>query len=140
MEGVDRFAVAKELRARRQTPISVAPLLHKNEARAEAFFQRFLSLVSAHDKIVFANNISGMITAGLTLIRSLEIEEKQTRNPSFKTVISGLMTSINQGEPLSAGLTKYPSVFSSLFVSMVRAGEESGNLSLSLKEIGENLQ
>ena len=140
MEGTDRFAVAKELRARRQTPVTVAPLLHKNEAQAEAFLQRFLSLVSMHDKIVFANNLSGMITAGLTLYRALEIEEKQTRNPAFKTVIGGLMTSINQGEPLSAGLSKYPSVFSSLFVSMVRAGEESGNLASSLSEIGSNLE
>ena len=140
MEGADRFAVAKELRARAQTPMTVAPLSTKKEVSAEAFLERFLTLVSVHDKIVFASNLSGMLVAGLTLYRALEIEEKQTKNPAFKTVISGLMTSINQGQTLSGGLAKYPSVFSSLFIAMVRAGEESGNLSDALKEISSNLE
>ena len=140
MEGVDRFAVAKELRARSQTPVAVAPLAMKRAMSSEAFLERYFTMIGMHDKIVFASNLAGMLTAGLTLYRSLEIEEKQTKSPAFKTVISGLMTSINQGEPLSAGLAKYPGVFSSLFVSMVRAGEESGKLSNALKEIASNLE
>ena len=140
MEGADRFAVAKELRARSQTPVTVAPLSTKKEASTQEFLERFLNLVSMQDKIMFANNLAGMLTAGLTLYRALEIEEKQVKNHAFKTVIAGLMTSINQGQTLSGGLAKYPSVFSSLFVAMVRAGEESGKLSESLREIGINLE
>ncbi len=44
------------------------------------------------------------------------------------------------GEGLSDGMAKYPKVFSTLFVSMVRAGEESGKLAPSLTEIGSNLE
>ena len=141
MDAEDRFAVARNLRAQNYVPVSVTEIHGKRKNKIEAhFLDEFFSGVSLHEKIVFANNLSGMLTAGLTLYRSLEVELKQTKNPALKTILSGLLASINQGESLSQGMAKYPAVFSDLFISMVHAGEESGKLPWSLKEIASNLE
>lgn len=141
LEAEDRFAVARQLRVQNLIPVSVISLENKKKHHIEAhFLDEFFSSVPLHQKIIFTNNLSGMLSAGLTLYRSLEVEMRQTENPALKTIISGLLLSINQGESLSQAMEKYPAVFSQLFISMVHAGEESGNLPWALKEIGQNLE
>jgi type IV pilus assembly protein PilC len=81
-----------------------------------------------------------MIRAGLPLSRALEVLNKQTVNVYFRSIILSLLETIDKGGTFSDGLAKYPTIFSSLFVSMVKSGEESGALPDSLSEIGVNLE
>ncbi len=92
------------------------------------------------EKIIFTKNLAGMLRAGLPLARALVVLKKQTSNSYFKTILDALITSIDSGETFSTGLSKYPSVFSSLFIAMVKAGEESGGLPEALMEVGSNLE
>ncbi len=96
--------------------------------------------VSLAEKIIFTKNIAGMLRAGLPLSRALMVLSKQTSNAYFKSVITTLLETIDKGGTLSEGLAKYPSVFSGLFVAMVKSGEESGGLPQALGEIGVNLE
>jgi type IV pilus assembly protein PilC len=96
--------------------------------------------VKLSEKIIFTKNIAGMLRAGLPLSRSLEVLNKQTTNSYFKTIIKTILETIDKGETFSDGLAKYPTIFSSLFISMVRAGEESGGVPGALSEIGMNLE
>ena len=137
LEAADRFAVAKELRERAQMPITVHEVEEKSAARKSV--TNFFSRVRLHEKIVFTHNLSGMLAAGLPLFRALEVQKKQNKNPLLGQVLDGLLATINQGGTLSDGLAKFPNIFQPLVVSMVRAGEESGNLAGTLKEIGDNL-
>ncbi len=139
VEALDRFAVARDLRAQNQTPISVTEISEKKKNTIKLFDEVF-SHVTLREKIVFINNISGMLSAGLTLYRALEVESNQIKNPTFKKMIVGIMSSVNQGGSFADSLAKYSGTFSALFVSMVRAGEESGTLTKTLKEIGVNLE
>jgi type II secretory pathway component PulF len=138
LEAEDRFGVAKELRGRSQIPLSVKPIATKSAFSLS--FERFFSRVTLREKVVFTHNLSGMLSAGLPLFRAIEVEKKQNKNPAFDIVLDGLLATINQGGTLSLGLSKYPKVFAPLFVSMVHAGEESGNMSGALKDIGVNLE
>lgn len=138
LEAEDRFAIAKELRGRNQTPISVRAV--DGHDGISARFAKFFAHVSLREKIVFTHNLSGMLAAGLPLFRALEVQKKQNKNPAFEQVLDGLLASINQGSTLSSGMAKYEKVFPMLMVSMVRAGEESGALSAALKEISQNLE
>ena len=99
-----------------------------------AFFRRltFIGTVRADDKIMFAKNLGTMIGAGLSVSKSLNTLEKQFKNPKFKHIIQNLNTDIKKGQSIHKSLAKYPNVFSSLFVFMVKAGEESGKISDSL--------
>ncbi len=96
--------------------------------------------VKLSEKIMFTKNLSGMIRAGLPLSKALMVLGKQTTNKYFKTITGTLLKVIDQGGTLSEGLAKYPSVFSALFIAMVRSGEESGGLPAALNEIGTNLE
>lgn len=96
--------------------------------------------VKLSEKIMFAKNIAGMLRAGLALSRALEVLAKQVTNQYFATIIRSIITTIDKGGTLSEGLQVFPKVFSSLFVAMVKAGEESGALPSTLSEISVNLE
>lgn len=95
--------------------------------------------IRLHEKIIFTRNLATMLRAGVSLSRALGILEKQTKNFKLKQIISWLIDDINRGLSLSDGMKKSPKVFSPLFISMVKSGEESGGLPDSLSVIGTEL-
>jgi type IV pilus assembly protein PilC len=138
MEAADRFALSRDLRAKGSTPISITEK-SVHSVKTMSFINNIISRVKISELIIFTKNLSGMLRAGLSLYRALSVLEKQTKNPTFKKILVSLSGEINTGGTLSNGLEKFPNVFSKLFVSMVRAGEESGNLSGALSDVGLNL-
>lgn len=96
--------------------------------------------VKLSEKILFTKNLSGMLKAGLSLSRALQVLSRQSKNKYLKKIVETLSETIDKGGTFSDGLAKYPKVFSALFVSMVRAGEESGGMPNALTEIGINLE
>lgn len=139
LEAEDRYAISRDLRSRGFTPLSVE---EKSGGFAEnfGFLNGLFSKVSVTEQIIFTKNLSGMIKAGLSLYRALSVLKKQTRNSKLGKVLTSLSADINAGETFSTALSKFPEVFSKLFTSMVRAGEESGNLAGALSDIGLNLE
>jgi len=100
----------------------------------------FRKKIKSQEVITFAKNLAVMIDAGLAISRALSILSKQSKNKNMIVMLEDLNTSINSGETLSKSLEKYPDVFSSLFVSMAKAGEESGKLSYSLRIVADQLE
>jgi type IV pilus assembly protein PilC len=96
--------------------------------------------VKAHDKILFARNLASMLEAGLPLSRALSIMERQARNATLKKMFGNMQDSLAKGVTLSDSLKVYPDAFSTLFISMVRAGEESGNVAMSLRNVALQLE
>jgi type IV pilus assembly protein PilC len=137
IEAQDRFSVSRDLRAKGNIPIAISGT--GGELSLDNLIEKFFGKVKLSELIIFTRNLSGMLKAGLPLARALSVVEKQTKNSTFKKILNDLQNEINSGGTFSSGLTKYPKVFSKLFVSMVRAGEESGNLSNALLEVGMNL-
>ncbi len=143
MEGIlefpDRFLAARDLRSRGYTPISIS---EKGKSIADKLgsMKGMFSKVSVGEQIIFTKNLSGMIKAGLSLSRALSVLQKQTKNPKLIDILTSVSSDINSGGNFSAALANFPDVFSKLFTSMVRAGEESGNLSGALSDIGVNLE
>ena len=138
MEAADRFALARELRLSGSVPLSIS----SNRVFQNPFesFKKIFVKVSINEQISFCKNLSGMLNAGLSLFRALSVLKKQTKNLELDKILTSLSDEINSGGNLSTGLAKFPKVFSKLFVSMVRAGEESGNMAGALTEIGMNIE
>ncbi|MDO8583881.1 MAG: type II secretion system F family protein, partial [bacterium] len=99
-----------------------------------------LSRVSLREKILFARNMGTMIEAGLALSRALQVFLKQTKNPKFHQVLQAIVDDVNKGSALSDALEKSSDVFPPVFVSMVRAGEESGGLVQALNTVGGQME
>lgn len=138
IEANDRFIAAKELRDRGEIPVTINEV--ESSTSFNKRFEKFFARVKLHDKIILIHNLSGMLAAGLPLNRALDVQKKQSKNPLLLQILNTLTDTINQGNTLSEGFAKFPKVFPALVVSMVRAGEESGNLSNTLEDIGTNLQ
>lgn len=139
LEAADKIDVENILREKKQS------LVFLKEEKMVALFDlttinNMFVWVKLHDKIIFTRNLSVMLSAGLPLSRSLSILEKQTKNFKFKVALNSLIEDINAGMGLSDGMKKFPAIFSNLFVSMVKAGEESGSLPQSLRAVGEQLE
>jgi len=139
MEATDRFSLSHELKLKGNTPISITEK-KSNSFDFSKLWKHFFSKVKTEELIIFTKNLSGMLRAGLSLFRALSVLKKQTKNDTLDKILMSLSNEINAGGTLSSGLAKFPDVFSKLFVSMTRAGEESGKLADALSEVGANLE
>jgi len=135
-DAADKYALARELRSVGETLVTAA-----EEAAHRHFDLSKISLggVGIHEKIVFARNLAGMLAAGLPLSRSLGVLERQTRNQKLKTIIGEVAGKISTGTSFSAALSEHPKAFPTVMVSMVKAGEEGGNLAGSLFAVADQL-
>jgi len=104
------------------------------------FWDSIFSNISTHQKITFAKNLGLMMRAGLPLTRALSVMSKQSKSKPFKKLLSELEADVSHGKTLSESLKRWPKVFSRLFVSMVKAGEESGNVSGSLDIVSTQME
>lgn len=96
--------------------------------------------VSLKDKMLFARNLSIMISSGVQLPKAILTLKNQTKNVYFQKVLQEISESIQTGSPLGDALEKYPKVFDRLFVSMVRVGEAGGSLEEVLKIVAVQLE
>ena len=88
----------------------------------------FLGKVSLKEKLFFGRNLKVMISAGISLPRALANLAGQTKSKKFKKTLSALSEEITEGENFSDCLAKHSDIFSEVFISMIKAGEESGTL------------
>lgn len=100
----------------------------------------FRRKIKQEEIINFAKNIGIMINAGLSISRAISVLKKQSRNKKFISLLESIGNSVNSGETFSSSLEKHQNIFSELFISMVRAGEESGKLPDSLKLVASQLE
>lgn len=100
----------------------------------------FFSRIKTDEKINFARNLSAMLSAGLSLARALSVMNKQSKNPFFQKTLSEIEEAIRRGDPLSEALKRQNKIWDNLFVSMIKAGEESGDISKSLAEISNQME
>lgn len=126
-EARDSFELAKILKEKDLIMISAKPIGNSKFSRFLEGLKNF-GTVSTNEKILFGKNLSSMIEAGLPLTRAIEVMSRQSRNKKFKFVMNSINLSVKSGDTLSGALAQFPKVFPNLFIAMVRAGEESGDL------------
>ncbi|MCX5635881.1 MAG: type II secretion system F family protein [Planctomycetota bacterium] len=82
--------------------------------------------VKSADLILFATQLSVMLDSGVVLSDALDAMSGQAEEGIFKMIIADLSETVKGGENFSKALAKYPRVFNSMFISMVKASEASG--------------
>ncbi len=92
------------------------------------------------DKILFVQNLSIIMRAGIPLTKGLKILSVQTKSTRFKEALTEVHKEVEAGKAFSEALEKYPRIFPNIFVSMVRVGEVSGNLDKNLEYLAVQLQ
>jgi type IV pilus assembly protein PilC len=96
--------------------------------------------IPRQDLINFCFHLEQLATAGVPVIEGLVDLRESVENPRFREVVSGLVESIEGGRSLSQALAEFPEVYDKVFVSLVRAGEQTGRLPEVLKNLTETLK
>ncbi|PIV12646.1 MAG: hypothetical protein COS47_01435 [Candidatus Nealsonbacteria bacterium CG03_land_8_20_14_0_80_36_12] len=141
-EAVDEYELAKTLRQQGLILIS-AVLEEKNLKRKKInlieIFQRF-QRVSLTERIMMIRNLQVMISAGVDLPRALKILSLQTKNKRLTRVLTEIRENVMKGKSFSDALGAWPSIFPEMFSSMIKIGEEAGQLEEVLKTLSNQLE
>lgn len=85
----------------------------------------------------FTRELANLLAGGLPLARALQLLKRETANPTAQRVWGTIHDDVVGGTPFAEALAKWPRVFSTVYVAMVRAGEAGGFLELVLQQIAE---
>lgn len=112
-------------------PISIEEMRETISLNLSDIWKRFQK-VKLEELIVFSQQLSTLYKAGLPLLTGLASITEQVKNEKLKGVLKEIHGQIEGGSTLHGAMSKYPKVFSSVYVNMVRAGETSGMLGEAL--------
>jgi len=113
----------------------VYPTEIREEVMASAHRARPLSVfgrVRAKDLALASRQLATLMEAGIPLISSLSALIEQLGNPPLRKILAQMRESVREGSSFADALSRHSQVFSNLFIGMVRAGEASGTLGLTL--------
>jgi len=112
------------------------------EKEKKGVFKFFFSgpKISLREKVIMTRNLYIMTATGLSLSRIFNLLSLQAKNKKIQRVLEEIKERIGEGEALSQALSRYPGLFSELFVSMVKVGEESGTLEEVFKTLSLQLE
>ncbi|MBI3631504.1 MAG: type II secretion system F family protein [Candidatus Staskawiczbacteria bacterium] len=85
--------------------------------------------------IRFSENVSTLVSAGLSINKALQITRDTVTNDVYKKIISEVEKDVSEGEKISSVLIKYPEHVPIFVVQMIKVGEETGKLDRTLMEI-----
>ena len=96
--------------------------------------------IDADELIMFSRQMYSLTKAGLPLDRAIRGLEMSVNNPAMKGVLEDVVTGLENGQSLASALGQHPEVFSSLYLSLIHIGENTGRLDLAFYEIGRYLE
>src|ERR1035437_1440886 len=135
LDAKDIGETAGYLRARGLVPINITRIDNQFWAQLP-----FFNGVKSTDLIMFTRQLSSMLTSGLTLMRSLEILKEQIKNEALSEIITSIIADVQEGKTFAQSIEKYPKVFSHIYISIIKAGEQSGLLDKVLLRLADNLE
>ena len=96
--------------------------------------------VKRRDLIIFCFHLEQTSKAGVPILESLQDLRDSSDNPRLREILSAMYEAVEGGQTLSEAMSAYPLVFSEVFISLVKAGEQSGEISTIFFQLGESLK
>lgn len=97
--------------------------------------------VRKHEEVViFTRQLATMISAGIPMLESLEILQEQAESKEFGLLLTRVIDEVRSGQDLSTAIGRYPKVFTDVYVSMIKAGEASGQIDEILVRLADYME
>ncbi|MEP6654145.1 MAG: type II secretion system inner membrane protein GspF [Myxococcales bacterium] len=125
--------------AKRAAPTGVGGAPARSRLRRDVNFQELLERVRPQEVAVFTRQLGTLLAAGIPLAEGLGALAEQSDNKKLERVLAGIRQKVNEGSSLAETMAAHPTMFSDLYVNMVRSGEAAGNLDAVLMRLAEFL-
>ena len=89
---------------------------------------------------VWTRQIAGLVSSGLSLERTLTALTDEAETVAQRNLVASLRAEVNAGAPFGRALSQHPREFSPIYVAVIGAGEQSGNLGLVLERLADDLE
>lgn len=99
----------------------------------------FLQSVSHKDVVILSRQISTLFQAQVSPLRIFRLLSAEVENPKLRGAMNQIVEDLQAGSSISRALAGHPDIFSSFYVNLVRAGEESGSLERSFSYLADYL-
>jgi len=129
----------QKLRTSKIFPVSIKEV-HDTTAikKPKSFsFRDSFSRVRPYEVAMMTKQLATLLSAGLPLVSAMDALISQIRSQAFKKMLAKIKDSIVEGNSFARSLSLFPGTFSSLYVSMVKAGETSGALDIVLERLAD---
>jgi type IV pilus assembly protein PilC len=110
------------------------------KATKKAFQLPFGQKVTSKEVIAFSRNLAIMVRGGIPITESLLYFESFSQKMTYKMMVQSIRKDILGGLPLSEALAKFPDVFTDIFINITRAGENSGELDVTMNRMADLME
>src|SRR5271169_4738838 len=135
LEAADRLVAAGLLQQRGLLPLKIASDSGGRRISWWPDFQSFQGM--AQHRLICIRTLSFLLTSGVPLDRALAVSAQLSESTLFRQSLEEVLRAIKGGKSLSSALESHPRLFPSFYVSMIRAGETSGNLGGVLTQLAD---
>lgn len=127
-----------QLRTQGLVPLSVEVVQVAKAGSAGALFTR--RVLGAQALSVWTRQLAGLVVSGLPLERALASLSSEAESDAERNLVADLRAEVNSGSTFARALSQHPREFSTIYVAVVGAGEQSGNLGLVLEHLAQDLE
>lgn len=112
----------------------VAGILSRRETK-KSNKKVLIDKLSVREKIDFTNTLHILQKTGISIVETLLFMEMNTTSKKIKALAADLRRSVLSGASLSESVAKHPKIFDQIFLGLIKAGEESGELEVTLERM-----
>jgi type II secretory pathway component PulF len=138
IEAINREAATELLQKSDLVPINIREVKHSESM--SGVIERLTSSVSQKDLLLFYRQLSTLVGAKIPIAPALRTIHNQTENAQLRIVVTEVAADVEDGLSISESFAKHENVFTTLAVSMIRAGEVSGNLQGAIDFVAESAE
>lgn len=120
--------------------VSIREIGERMGSRISSEFSGFSKRISATAVALATRQLATMVKAGLPLMRALHALSRDEHNAKLAGVLRVVANDIKGGETFSQALSKHPLVFSKFYVSLIKSGEQSGNMDTILLQLAKYME
>lgn len=141
MEGDTPDSVASRLMDNGITPIHIRPSVPKDQGDLMNLLRKLgFGAPTLSDLVMFSRQMYTITKSGIPLLRGVRGLAASTHNVMLRQVLEEVLKDLEGGRDLAGSLARHPKVFPSLYVAIVKVGEETGTLEASFKRLAEYLE
>ena len=140
IEAENKETAARILSSREMIPITIIEKMMSNDLMEQFDKWQALNSLNLDDLVLFSRQMYSLTKAGVPIIRALHSLTESTRNTALAHALTDISHSLEEGLPVGVAMGQHPKIFSNLFVSIIKVGEETGGLDQAFLQISQYLE